>query len=508
MAALNLNALNRREVLQLGVACGVGARLGDEDVSCLAAADTASLAIQEERPLQTRMFWTWDHSTEWALNRLGAHTHGSCNEYGRTTQSFIDDYTALLHWCGQHGIDAVVVWGLLRDSHGGLESAKRLCDVAAKANVRLLCGVGLNAYGGVYYEGDSPYNLERHLQTHPELYAVDADGNSTNFSIDAIGTRVRLANSSTPGPRGFYHACPSRPENQEFAAESLKWLFRNLELGGVQIETGDTGVCQCEMCRNRRKHPADTFSWEDMALMYPLAAEAIRSVAPDAWIVCETYSHPEPYAGPKPAPGFGDGKAAWADESLQKFPQGAFVQWVADRYIRQGDPEHVWTDLGRVSAGEGHAVGAGLRHVMRAHVGTNWGWGGFRGEVAVEWIAAMVQKSVSSGFEGISLFGEVSPFHTGAELSYLALKDFGSPGNPMSNPTLFEQRVAAPLLGGPTQAIDFLRFAGLPDARYPDRRAEIPAAISSIYSRLPSLSPEVARRWCWLANQLASFVYP
>ena len=49
----------------------------------------------------------------------------------------MQDYTALLRWCGRHHIDAVVVWGLLRDSHGGLEAAKRLCDVAAKENVRL-----------------------------------------------------------------------------------------------------------------------------------------------------------------------------------------------------------------------------------------------------------------------------------------------------------------------------------------------------------------------------------
>ncbi|MBL8817458.1 MAG: hypothetical protein JNL58_15640 [Planctomyces sp.] len=502
MAALNLGAMNRREVLQLGAACGIGVSLGDVFLpnQSITAASASEAAVHEKPPIQTRMFWTWDHSTEWALNRLGAHTHGSCNEYGRTTQSFIDDYTALFRWCGRNNVDAVVVWGLLRDGHGGLESAKRLCDVAAKENVRLLCGVGLNAYGGVYYEGDSPYNLERHLQAHPELYAVDAEGNSTNFSIDAIGTRVRLANTSTPGPRGFYHACPSRMENQEFAVESLKWLFRNLELGGVQIETGDTGVCQCPLCRDRRKHPADTFSWEDMALMYPLAAEAVRSVAPDAWIVCETYSHPEPYTGPKVAPGFGDGKAAWADESLTKFPRGAFVQWVADRYLRQADPDRVWTDKGQVSCD-------GLRHVMRAHVGTDWGWGAFRGEVALEWISKLVQQSVSSGFEGISLFGEVSPFHTGAELNYLALSDLGSANNPTSDQAVFEERIAGPLLGGHSHAIDFVRFAGLLDARFPNRRTEIPAAISSIYSRLPLLSPEVGRRWCWLANQLASFVY-
>ncbi len=497
-----MGSLNRRDMLQLSAACGLGAAIGEASVSgpAIAAGSADESVKPKQTPITTRMFWTWDHSTEWALNRLGAHTHGSCNEYGRSTQSFLDDYTALLRWCGRHDVDAVVVWGLLRDSHGGLESAKRLCDVAAEENVRLLCGVGLNAYGGVYYEGDSPYNLERHLQASPELYAVDAEGNSTNFSIDAVGNRVRLSNTSTPGPRGFYHACPSRPENQEFVAESLEWLFKNLQLGGVQIETGDTGVCQCSLCRDRRKHPADSFSWEDMALMYPLAADAVRSISPDAWILCETYSHPEPYIGPKAAPGFGDGKAAWADESLEKFPREVFVQWVADRYLRQGDPDRVWTDKGRVS-------GKGLRHVMRAHVGTDWGWGAFRGEVALEWIAKMVQQSVSSGFEGIALFGEVSPFHTGAELNYLALSDFGSSSNPGSDPELFVERVAAPLLGGLANASDFVRFAGLMDSRFPEKRKEIPAAITSICTRLPSLPPDAARRWCWLANKLASFAY-
>lgn len=497
-----MDAMNRRDMLQWSAVCGLSAAISEAGVAgqAIGTEAAAQARVRHVPPIQTRMFWTWDHSTEWALNRLGAHTHGSCNEYGRTTQSFIDDYTALLRWCGRNSVDAVVVWGLLRDGHGGLESAKRLCEVAAEEKVRLLSGVGLNAYGGVYYEGDSPYNLERHLQTNPDLYAVDAEGNSTNFSIDAVGNRVALSNTSTPGPRGFYHACPSRPENQEFVAESLRWLFRNLELGGVQIETGDTGVCQCSLCRDRRKHPADTFSWEDMALMYPLAAEAVRSVAPDAWIVCETYSHPEPYTGPKAAPGFGDGKAAWADESLAKFPRDVFVQWVADRYLRQNDPDRTWTDKGRVS-------GTGLRHVMRAHVGTDWGWGAFRGEVALEWIARMVQQSVSSGFDGISLFGEVSPFHTGAELNYLALADFGSASNPQSDRDTFVERIAGPLLGGLSHAQDFVRFADLLDARFPDRRKEIPAAITNIYGRLANLPPEAARRWCWLANKLASFAW-
>gem|GEM_PF-6374669 len=140
-----------------------------------------------------------------------------------------------------------VVWN--RPNHCVMMQRRRMCGCCV--------AWGGDAHGGVYCEGDSPYNLERHLQTHPELYAVDADGNSTKFSIDAVGIRVRLSNTSIPGPSGFYHACPSRPENQEFVAESLTWLIKNLELGGVQIETGDTGVCQCSLSRDRWKRPAE-----------------------------------------------------------------------------------------------------------------------------------------------------------------------------------------------------------------------------------------------------------
>lgn len=492
-----MNKLNRREMIQLGAVGSMGALIGDAGLCpALIAADARSAeAAAGESPIQTRMFWTWDHSTEWALNLKGAHTHGSCNEYGRTTEAFLQDYTALLQWCGRHQIDAVVVWGLLRDCHGGLDAAKKLCDVAAKENVRLLCGAGLNAYGGVYYEGNSPHNLERHLEKHPELSAVDADGSQLSFSVDMNGTKTPITTKGQPGPRGFYQACPSRQENQDFMAESLAWLFKNLPLGGVQVETGDTGICQCRLCRDRRQHSTGSFewlSWEDMGLLYPLATNAVRAVASDAWVVCETYSHPQPYTGPDKPPRFGDAMPTWAAAELAKFPTGVFVQWVADYFMKSGEIAPSWTAEGRVSS-------ADHRNMMRSHLATSWF--GNRGELAIDWLANLVRQSMASGFDGVSLFGEVSPFHVGAELNYLALADYGGTDNPNADLDAFQQRVAAPLLGGVDNARDFLRFARLLN----DRKA-IPAALPSIYGRLASLPPDAARRWCWLANQLASFV--
>ena len=492
-----MNTINRREMITTTAACGLGAVLsGAAGLAQTLAAETAPVQqTGKSSPIQTRMFWTWDHSTEWLLNRPGAHTHGSCNEYGRSTDSFVQDYTALLRWCGRHNIDAVVVWGLLRDSHGGLESAKRICDVALEENVRLLAGVGLNAYGGVYYDGNSPHNLERHLEKHPELSAVDVDGNPVSFTVDLNGTKTPITTQGQPGPRGFYQACPSRKENQDFLAESLSWLFGNLPLGGLQMETGDTGICQCPLCRDRRQHSPTSFtwlSWEDMGLMYPLATDMVRSVAPEAWIVCETYSHPQINPDPDKLPKFGDAMPAWALAELAKFPRGVFVQWVADYFMKNGEVTPEWTPEGRVPNSD-------HRHVMRSHLSTSWF--GNRGELAVDWLANLVQRSTASGFEGISLFGEVSPFHSGAELNYLALADYGSEENPDSQLNSFQDRIAAPLLGGAENARDYLQFA-----RLLSHREQIPAALPAIYGRLASLPPDAARRWCWLANHLASFI--
>ncbi|OGV63998.1 MAG: hypothetical protein A3K19_04325 [Lentisphaerae bacterium RIFOXYB12_FULL_65_16] len=438
---------------------------------------TAPTPSPASGPVRTRLFWTWDHCTEWALNRPGAQTIGASNPYFRSRDSFVADYTRLLKWCGQHGIDGVVVWGLLRDVHGGIDAARQLCDVARECGVRLLAGAGINAYGGVYYQGNSPYSLAAHLEKHPDLYAVDPNG-------------AKLRNL----PTMHQVACPSRPENQDFAVTSLRWLFEQLPtLGGVQIESGDTGMCQCRLCRDRRQFPAGVLSWEDMAMLYPMTVKAIRAVAPDAWIACETYSHPEPYAGPaERPPGFGDGKPVWADACLAKFPDDILVQWVADFH---GPPrnDHPWTDAAKVNASPRHT------HLMRAHFGTHW-MGNIRGELALDWIAAMVQRGIASGCTATSLFGEVSPFNPSAELNYLALANLGSAANPTADINVFRRDVAAPLLGGVEPATAFAEFA-----RRCRQPARIPDALTEIRRRMAGLDAAAARRWTCLAAWLASF---
>ncbi len=145
-----------------------------------------------------------------------------------------------------------------------MEAAKRLCGVAVREGVRLLAGVGLNAYGGVYYEGESPQSLKNHLTGHPQLYGLDAAGKKMVLNFGVCG----------PKPVTMPAPLTGQPGVRDRVAPLV--VYDSAELGGVQMETGDTGVCQCPRCRDRREHPGLSFSWEDMAMMYPIAVEAIR----------------------------------------------------------------------------------------------------------------------------------------------------------------------------------------------------------------------------------------
>jgi len=430
--------------------------------------------------IRLRLLWTWDHCIQWTATHPGPHDWGASNEYAGTAEDFVRETSLMLRWCGRHGIDGVVVWGLLRDQHGGVDAARRLCDVAAEAGVKLLAGIGLNAYGGVYYEGDSPWSMDRHLQAHPELRALNEAGEP----------HVLYPGGGMPRP--LHHACPSRPENMAYCLDSLRWLMETVPLDGAQVEAGDTGVCHCGRCRERRQHPVSVLSWEDMALMYRPAAEAVWSVRPEALVVLETYSHPEPHAG-SDAPGFGDGMPSWAAECLAQFPRQAHVQWVADDYIPPRKRRE-WTAAGVAPAGF-----AG--NIMRAHLGT-WWFAGRGDELAVDWLAEMARRSIAGGFDGLSIFGEKGSFRTGCELNYLALADYGSADNPAADLDSFLARVAASLLGGVELAKEFLRLARLIEA--PE---ELERAAAEARRHAAQLAGRPADRWTWLAWYLSRWLY-
>ncbi len=441
--------------------------------------ETGGKVPDAAKKLAYKVFWTWDHSTNWTLNALGSQNCGVANHYTKKPEMFLRDYERAVDWCADHGIDAIGVVGLLRDVHGGFYSARKLCAYAREHGVRIYLIAGLYSYGGIYYEGNSPLSLDRFLEKNPDCMAHWIDNAPQNWTYAY--------------PHGYKRqpcGCPSSPKLRNFVLDSLDYVFHALpELGGIQMETGDSFVCTCERCRARRAElrggdeQVPVMSFSDMADIYPAASEVIRRRSPDAWIICETYTHFKDCR-------FFDDPETPAVRAIMKMPETTFWQWKCDKRLADG----TWTDSDRLPVPLRK-----FRHIMRAHHGTQWLGG--RHTLAVDGIRRQCRLSFESGLQGVSIFGEGSPFHANVEFNYLALRYFAD--HPMGTVRNFAEDVMAPLLGGTEFAEKYLQFAVL--NKTPEK---IPAAVKEIVKIISGLREyDQLRRWCYLSSFLNTFYW-
>ena len=425
--------------------------------------------------LSAPIFWTWDHSTNWVKNQTGKQTAGSNNMYSKPAELFKEDYCRAILWAEQNGVAAVGLAGLLRDFHNGLDDARYIADFAKEHNVILYPIVGLYAYGGVYYEGETHWSLNNFLRDNPECFAVDDEG------------KPRIA-SWPYMPKKVYHGCFSNQKMLDHVLRSLEWLFKEIpSLGGISMETSDTGVCQCEACRSKRTMPADTLSYDDMAIYYPKAIEAVRSIKPDAMIICETYSHFLPKNMKTPA-WFGNGIPEEAAQLLSAIPKDAYISWVADKMMKFDD----WKEDDVAPA-----ILKGHKQIMRGHYGTYWE-GSSRHRLEIWKIRKMCRLSAYSDIDRISLFGEGASFNVNDELNYLAGVYFSK--KPMASIEDFQKEVAAELLGSYEAAGMYFRMNEELNNKNLDTNY-----MEAIGDYIASSAGEVRRRWIWFGSYYSSF---
>lgn len=427
--------------------------------------------------IPNRFFWDWDHSTTWVLNVPGSQNSGVANGYAKEPEIFEEDFRRMTDWCAAHKMQAAGVVGLLRDRHGGVEAARRVCGYAREKGVRIYLITGLYAYGGIYHEGEDAHSLENFLRKNPHCRARNADG-----SVFTVPYKGRW------GTKVDAQGCPSQKEMRDFVVESMDWVFRTIpELGGVQMESCDSGLCQCPACRERRgdKYLEPWVSIADMAGIYPAAVEAVYRNNPDALVICETYHHfLDPECGYMSDPTCENAKA------LLNMPKSVTWQWKCDKQLRDGS----WTENDSLPESM-----RGFHHVMRSHCGTQW-WG-TRDALDLERIRRQCRLSAAAGIDGVSMFGESSPFNTGAEMNYLALEYFAD--DPTASTEAFQKDVMAPLLGGENAAALYTELS-----RRCERGERLTAGAEEICRLLPKLdTSDARRRWLWLANRLNSFAW-
>jgi len=431
----------------------------------------------EQKKLQHKLFWNWDHSTNWKLNVNGMQNTGVGNYYTKAPEVFETDFKRMIDFAAGNGIGGIGVVGLLRNAHGGENAARRLCTYARERGVRIYLIAGLYSYGGLFYEGDSPLSLENFLAKNPECIGRNIGGDKAMVPRTVNHNKLE------------YCGCPSSATLNNYILDCLDLLFRMIpDLGGIQMEVGDSwlGLCHCDKCRERReamradKYRSPAFYFSDMAGIYPRAAEVVRTSKPDAWVICEMYGHF------RNNPAYSDAGNP-AVKELLKMPETTFLQW-GDRCLdydawRQDPlpPEHLRK----------------FQHIFRCHHSTQWAGG--RHTLAVEEVRRQCEMAYRAGIQNVSMFGECSPFHATSEFNYLALNYFGD--HPLNGVADFAREVMAPRLGGDgDRALRFLEFGGL--IREPEK---IPAAVREIARIAAEVNdPEALRRWLYLANSLES----
>ncbi len=443
--------------------------------------------IEDAPDLPYRTWWNWDHSTNWDLDQIGMQEIGVMNPYGKPADGFLADFERVVDFMSQNRIAAIAIYGFLRESHGGIEAAQQLCHYATERGVRILPGIAINAYGGVVWEMDHEFNLATWLRKHPELAAQME--RPPGFQIQDLGFDLYF-------PRGDYsmRGCPSQPANQDWMAEAVAWMAETFEIGGINIEAGDYGVCGCPLCQARRAERedaqrrdgyAESWSHADMADFYPRLYDAVQQRRPGSWIYSEIQ--------------WDNLMDAEAMAPLRNLPDGGIYQHTLNRSY--------WNRVAdELTPGYTEQLPT-HRNVFRCQFACQWN-GDRRTERyrfnGRDW-EAMAKKAKATGFDGLTVWGEPSPYNTATELSYLAFSRF-TWDTSLTWDSWIEHDLA-PLLGGVEAA---KRYLDMLDTIDPPNRPSLDSLLPLQQEALGltrQFDDGATRRWLWLAERIGRMRY-
>lgn len=424
--------------------------------------EVPALDVRQTPSLAYRLFWTWDHSTNWYLEQIGLQDIGVLNYYAKPPEGFLEDYKRLVDFMSLHRLGGVTIYGFLRDSHGGIEAAQELCRYARERGVRIIPGIGINSYGGIYWEGSHRYNLTTWLRQHPELRADLAEPPA--FEIPDF---PQLTYPETPYADV---ACPSKPENARYHEEAIAWLAETFDVGGINYELGDYGACACNDCAARR---AGNPNWAmaDMQELLPRMFDAARKSGRDLWLINETYN---------------DGLLDLEkQEPLRALPDDIIYQYTATRSY--------WPKLKDELTREHVSRLPHSRNVLNTLMGSQW-QGERESLVARRW-QELTQLSARAGMQGACIWGEAGAFNTINEINHLAFARFGYEADLTWDRFVSED--LGPMLGGSEPAQHYLDLV-----LTPDEEPALNRALGEARELATTQSGEPYRRWIWLQNRL------
>lgn len=367
----------------------------------------ASLAIpvnEVDKPrLKYRILWAWDGQANWAesVKEMHAIQFGTSGTtvVPYTEAGFLAHFGRAVDFASDHKLNGYILWGFLRDEHGGLNAARELSRYSKRQNVRILPGVCTEmAYAGFVFSTTDPHNLDVWTRLHPEQRCVDSKGQYVDGSI-----------------------CPSNPQAQQWLREGVRWLFRNLpDIGGVNLEHGDFGRCFTQDCVAQRAKPENdpNYFWDMQASQRPVIEEALKA-RPDAWVTFATYCGFTEQGVHGSAP-----DAPYPPRFLQKVPAGATIQWT----LTPMDSETTWPETAVLPAS------TAKDSIGLLHHGSIWGlpadparWWAKPGAMVDDFstiLPFICRRGVRAGLSGLVIKGQTGAASPANALNYVAFEYF------------------------------------------------------------------------------------
>ena len=412
----------------------------------------AGLDTRQVPRFRYRWFWNWDHRMDWGGPGQPGNVMGG-GTWRRPAEAFTIDCQRCVDFMADHKFNGLILWGFLRDSHGGAPAAQEVCRYGQERSVRILPGVGTSGYAGYYFQGRSPFNADVWLREHPELRAIDANGRAHNAP------------------------CPSKKANQDWLDRGAEWLFQTFAIGGVNLEMGDFFVCHCPDCKRVRAaiSSAEPDYYKDMAVSHMVTLKTMRRLAPEAWLSYATYT----------------GYSAEMAQSPPKFaamiPADALCQWTLTGMARR------WpTDLKPPTR---HNLG--YLHWCNTSTKTE-------DNFYLTEVQQICRQAAAIGFEGLDTYGELPDTRPNAELFYLAWEAFL--WQPEMTLDEFIDRRLARLYGGSKPARELLKLLALIAVAKQRTSVENCAkALALAQAARASAAPEGRARWDRLLAQLGRF---
>ncbi len=362
--------------------------------------------------LKYRILWSWDGQHNWSDSVARMHEiQPSINgnqlvPYNK--DAFLDHFKTAVDFASDHQLNGYIIYGFVRDEHGGVEASQELTRYAKRNNVRILPGVCTeNAYGGFSFSRQSEYNLDARIEQHPELAFIHP-----------------RTNQPEPG------ICPAKAENIAWLREGTRWFLETFpDIGGVNLENGDWMCCATEDCQAERAKPGNdpNFFWDQM-ITYKPVIEEIERLRPDLWITFATYvgfSEQQLRQAMKQAIDAKAGSAVvYPPHMFTQMPSAGVAQWTFSGMAR---PE-AWPKGLRPPATNWS------EHIGLLHQGSVWGapvdparwWAEpmSRLDDVSELLQFICDRIQSSGMQGLVLKGQTGAVSPANELNYIAMAYF------------------------------------------------------------------------------------